>query len=75
MWLEVGENDNGAKNTAADHHNWVIANARMAGVLKAKGYHYQFVYARAAGHTDGKVIAQTMPQALEWLWQGYQPAK
>jgi enterochelin esterase-like enzyme len=75
VWLEVGENDNGAKNTAADLHNWVIANARMAGVLKARGYHYQFVYAQGAGHTDGKVIAQTMPQALEWLWQGYQPAK
>src|SRR5471032_2603618 len=27
-----GDNDNGAKNTAADLHNWVIANARMAGV-------------------------------------------
>ena len=75
VWLEVGENDNGAKNTAADLHNWVIANQRMAGVLKAKGYRYQFVYALGAGHTDGKVIAQTLPQALAWLWQGYPPAK
>lgn len=75
VWLEVGENDNGSVNTAADLHNWVIANQRMAGVLKAKGYHYQFVYARGAGHTDGKVIAQTLPAALEWLWQGYQPIK
>jgi enterochelin esterase-like enzyme len=75
VWLEVGDNDNGAKNTAADLHNWVIANERMAGVLKAKGYHYQLVYAQGAGHTDGKVIAQTMPQALEWLWLGYSPAK
>ena len=75
VWLEVGDNDNGAKNTAADFHNWVIANARMAGVLKAKGYHYQLVYAQGAGHTDGKVIAQTMPQALEWLWQGYAPPR
>ena len=75
VWLEVGENDNGSKNTAADLHNWVIANQRMAVVLKAKGYPYQFVLAQGAGHTDGKVIAQTMPQALEWLWRGYQPGK
>jgi len=75
VWLETGENDLGSTNTAADLHNWVIANKRMAGVLKAKGYHYQFVYAQGAGHVDGKVVAQTLPHALEWLWQGYQPAK
>ena len=48
-----------------------IANIRMADALEAKGYHYQFVYAKNAGHTDGKVIAQTYPSALEWVWQGY----
>jgi len=73
IWMEVGENDNGSTNTAADLHNWVIANERMAGVLKAKGYHYQFVYAAGARHVDGRVVAQTLPQALEWLWQGYKP--
>jgi enterochelin esterase-like enzyme len=75
VWLEVGGNDLGSTNTAADLHNWVIANKRMAGVLKAKGYHYQFVFAASAGHVDGKVVAQTLPHALEWLWQGYTPAK
>jgi hypothetical protein len=52
-------------------HNWIIANIKMAEVLKAKGYHYQLVYAKNAGHTDNKVIAQTLPQALEFLWKGY----
>ena len=75
VWLEVGQNDNGSVNTAADLHNWVIANARMATVLKAKGYRYQFVIAAAAGHVDGKVVAQTLPHALEWLWRGYSPTK
>ncbi|MEO7413703.1 MAG: alpha/beta hydrolase-fold protein, partial [Opitutaceae bacterium] len=75
VWLEVGENDNGSKNTAADLHNWVIANQRMAGALKAKGYHYQFVFAQGSGHTDQKVITQTLPYALEWIWRGYQPTK
>jgi hypothetical protein len=43
----------------------------MARVLAAKGYHYQFVFARNAGHTDRTVKQQTLPQALEYLWQGY----
>jgi enterochelin esterase-like enzyme len=71
VWLHVSERDNGAASSAAGFHNWVIANKRMADVLKAKDYHYQFVYAKNAGHTDGKVIAQTYPQALEWVWSGY----
>lgn len=71
VWMHVSQNDNGANAASSGMHNWVIANIRMADVLKAKGYHYQFVYAKGAGHTDGKVIAQTYPQALEWVWQGY----
>jgi iron(III)-enterobactin esterase len=71
IWMEVGEHDNGATNTAAAFHNWRIANQRMAVVLKAKGYHYQFLYAKGAGHVDGGVVRQTLPAALEWLWQGY----
>jgi enterochelin esterase family protein len=71
VWLHVSDKDNGATASAAGFHNWVIANKRMADVLKAKGYHYQLVYAKGAGHTDGKVIAQTYSQALEWVWSGY----
>lgn len=83
VWLEVNENDTGSTTAAADMHNLVIANQRMAAALKAKGYHYQFVYATGAGrfyaagqgHDDAQVVARTLPQALEWLWQGYQPGK
>jgi enterochelin esterase-like enzyme len=71
IWMHVSENDIGAKTASADRRNWVIANERLAGVLKNKGYHYQFVYAKNAGHVDSKVIAQTLPQALEYVWQGY----
>ena len=71
LWMEVGQNDNGSVNASADQHNWVIANQRMASAMKAKGYSYQFVFALGAGHTDRNVIAQTLPAALEWLWQGY----
>jgi hypothetical protein len=33
--------------------------------------HYQFVFARNAGHCDGAVKQQTLPEALEYVWQGY----
>jgi enterochelin esterase-like enzyme len=71
IWMHVSQNDN--RNTAASstQGNWVIANIRMAEALKAKGYHYQFIYAKNAGHTDRKVIAQTYPEALEYVWKGY----
>ncbi len=71
IWLEVSENDNGSKRDEASLHNWVMANQRMAAVLKAKGYQYRYVFAEAAGHTDGRVTRQTLPGALEWLWEGY----
>lgn len=71
IWLEVSENDNGSKLDEASYHNWVMANQRMAAALKAKGYTYRYVFAQAAGHTDGRVTNQTLPEALEWLWQGY----
>ena len=71
IWLHVSENDNGSKLDEASHHNWVMANQRMAAALKAKGYPYRYVFAEAAGHTDGRVTKQTLPAALEWLWQGY----
>jgi hypothetical protein len=45
--------------------------ATMAKVLAAKGYHYQFLFARNAKHVDRPTVAQTLPAALEWLWKGY----
>ena len=75
IWLEVGDRDNYNPNAMRDGmHDWVVANENMAKVLAAKGYHYQFVFARNAGHTDRAVKQQTLPEALEWLWQDYKPA-
>jgi enterochelin esterase family protein len=71
VWLEVSENDNGANRDEASLHNWVMANERMAAALKAKGYAYRYVFAKGAKHTDGRVTKQTLPGALEWLWEGY----
>ena len=71
LWMEVGENDNGAKSPEEGFHNWVLANNRMAEMLKAKGYHYRYVFAEGAKHVDKGVVGQTLPEALEWLWRGY----
>ena len=69
IWMEVGDRDNGG--TGDVMHDWVIANENLAKVLAAKGYPYQFVFARNAGHTDRAVKQQTLPEALEYVWQGY----
>ncbi len=74
IWMEVGDRDLLNPNAMRDNmHDWVVANENMAKVLAAKGYHYQFIFARNAGHTDRSVKQQTMPEALEWLWQDYKP--
>ncbi len=72
LWMEVGDRDNFNPNPMGDNmHDWVVANENMAKVLAAKGYHYQFVFAVNAGHTDRTVKQQTLPEALEYVWQGY----
>lgn len=72
IWMEVGDRDLFNPNVMRDNmHDWVLANENMAKVLAAKGYHYQFVFARNAGHVDRAVKQQTLPEALEYVWQGY----
>jgi hypothetical protein len=67
----IAVSDNGFNKPEESNHNWVLANQRMAAVLKAKGYHYHCVFSKASGHVDGKVVGQTLPEALLWLWRGY----
>jgi len=72
LWLEVGDRDLYNPNSMRDGmHDWVVANENMARVLAAKHYPYQFVFARNAGHVDHAVKAQTLPEALEYIWEGY----
>jgi iron(III)-enterobactin esterase len=72
IWMEVGDKDLYNPNVMRDNmHDWVLANENMAKVLAAKKYHYQFVFARNAVHVDRPTVQQTLPEALEYLWQGY----
>ena len=73
IWMEVGDQDFLNPNVMRDNmHDWVVANENMAKALAAQGYRYQFIFARNAGHVDHGVKQQTLPEALEYLWQGYQ---
>ena len=67
--MEVADSD--LFNASDDTHDWVLAHENFANVLTAKAYHYQFVFARNAGHCNGAVKRQTLAEALEYVWQGY----
>jgi hypothetical protein len=73
IWFETGDQDLFYPVTpvADGMHDWTLADERFAKVLADKGYHYQFLFARNAQHVDKATVAQTLPAALEWLWQGY----
>jgi iron(III)-enterobactin esterase len=76
LWLEVGDRDLLNPNIMRDgFHDWVLANENMARVLAAKGYPYQFIFARNAGHGDRAAKQQTLPEALTWLWHDYVPER
>lgn len=72
IWLEISDRDLLNPNAMRDEmHDWVLANENMAKVIADKGYQYQFVFAKNAVHCDRGVKLQTLPAALQWLWQGY----
>ena len=71
IWMEVGEKDLHNTDPEQSWHNWPMANRNMAAALKAKGYDYRLNFALGAMHCDGRVMAQTLPESLEWTWKGY----
>ena len=71
IWLEVGSRDNSSTVAENTYRNWPLANNRMAEVLKAKGYEYQYVWADQAGHVERGVERQTLEEAMEWVWGTY----
>jgi enterochelin esterase-like enzyme len=72
IWLEVGDRDLYNPNSMRDNmHDWVVANEHMAKALAAKGYHYQFSFVKNAGHCDGAMKQQMLPEALEYVWHDY----
>ena len=76
VFISVGDRDLLNPNVMRDGmHDWVEANHRMAKVLKAKGYEYQYLFCRGQGHSVGNARAQFLPHAIEWVWKGHAPKK
>lgn len=71
IFTHVSENDLRSKDPESTYHNWVMAGERTAGALKAKGYHYRYVFSKATGHCDGRVFERTLADTLVWVWHGY----
>lgn len=71
VWLEAGEEDLHAGDPEETWRNWPLANRRMAAALAAKGYPYRFTFSLGARHADPRVLEQTLPAALEWLWRDF----
>jgi hypothetical protein len=76
MWYLQGDQDGWYPNNMADGmHDYVLAGENMAKVLAAKGYEYQFIFARNSVHVDMPTRLQTLPHAIEYLMQGYLPGR
>ena len=76
IFISVGDRDLLNPNVMRDNmHDWVEANHRMAKVLKAKGYEYQYLFCRNSGHSISNAQAQFLPHAIEWVWRGYAAKK
>jgi enterochelin esterase-like enzyme len=71
VFLNANDADNGATAPESGHHNWVIANQRTAAALKAKGYHYRYLFGQQAGHCQTNVRSSTLADTLVWMWRGY----
>jgi hypothetical protein len=65
VFIEAGSND-------LLSPTWRNANDSMGKALAAKGYHYRYVQAQGAVHEDAGARHQYLPDAMLWLWRGYQ---
>lgn len=71
IWMQISEKDLHFGDPEESFHNWPMANVRMAAALKAKGYAYRYLFSKDAVHVDPRVVAETLPGAIEWLWADY----
>jgi hypothetical protein len=74
MWFDCGDRDlfYYSASMADGMHDWTLSNENLARVLAEKNYDYQFIFSQNAGHVDRPTMLQTLPLALEWIWE-HQP--
>lgn len=68
IWLTDGHND-----LENNHGSWPLQNIAMANSLKMKEYDFHFFFGSA--QHNGVQGASDLPEALTWIWRGYDPAK
>ena len=74
VWMEAGTNDlNGG--TQYPHYDLEYGARRSEMKMAAKGYHVHLDIGTNAAHVDGNVVKQTLPEAMLWVWRGYQGAE
>jgi iron(III)-enterobactin esterase len=67
----VGWRERGLGRGADGGHDGSDQSELVAAQLKAKGYHYNYLFSPGAGHTEQSVIRSFLPDAMQWLWMGY----
>lgn len=68
VFMQEGANDLDNK-----HGNWPLGNLQMANSLAFAGYDYKFVY--GDGEHNGYHGGTLFPDALRWLWRGWEEQK
>jgi enterochelin esterase-like enzyme len=68
-WLQDGSNDLENPN----YGDWPLANLRMANALKQKEYDFHFSFGK--GTHNAAHGAAEFPEAMIWLWRGYDATK
>jgi enterochelin esterase family protein len=68
VWMSDGSDD-----LENDHGSWPLQNIQLANSLKMKDYDFHFRFGTAAH--GGAQASLDMPEALTWLWRGYDPSK
>ncbi len=62
-----------SQDGAEDQGNWPLQNLALANSLKQRGYDFHFSFG-VGTHNPAQGSAE-LPQSLEWLWRGYDPAR
>ena len=58
-WCPPGQDD-----TCGRRFDWQLGDLPY-------GYDHKYVWSEESRHVDPRVVMQTLPSALEWLWRDY----
>ncbi|MBI2686694.1 MAG: esterase [Acidobacteria bacterium] len=68
IWMTDGHND-----LENNHGSWPLQNIAFANSLKMKEYDFHFFFGNS--QHNGTQGASDLPEALTWIWRGYDAAK